>query len=93
MNTLTGEIVADLQDRAIDTFMDEARKECRSMEDVLAMVHAFEEANGIKIPYTIAGRREGDVPYCVADPTKANTVLNWHAEKTVIDMCRDAWRW
>ena len=43
MNTLTGEIVADLQDRAIDTFMDEARKECRSMEDVLAMVHAFEE--------------------------------------------------
>ncbi len=60
---------------------------------VLEMVHAFEKANGLKIPYEIIGRREGDVPFCVADPTKANNVLGWHAEKTIVDMCRDSWRW
>ena len=41
--TLSGAIIADLQDKAIDSFMDDARKECKSMEDVLAMLHAFEE--------------------------------------------------
>jgi UDP-glucose 4-epimerase len=29
----------------------------------------------------------------VADPTVANTVMGWHAEKDLDDMCRDAWNW
>ena len=60
---------------------------------VLDMVHAFEEANGIKIPYRIVGRRPGDIATCYADCTKAAKVLGWKAEKTLVDMCRDGWRW
>lgn len=29
----------------------------------------------------------------VAIPTKANTVLGWKTELSVMDMCRDAWNW
>ena len=28
----------------------------------------FEEANGVKVPYQIVGRRPGDLPTCYADP-------------------------
>ena len=60
---------------------------------VLDMVHAFEEANGIRIPYRIVARRPGDIATCYADCTKAAKVLGWKAEKTLVDMCRDGWRW
>ena len=60
---------------------------------VLDMVHAFEEANGIKINYRIAPRRPGDIAECFADATKAKEKLGWEAERGVVDMCRDAWRW
>ena len=60
---------------------------------VLDMVHAFEEANGIKINYRIAPRRPGDIAECFADATKAKEKLGWEAELGVVDMCRDAWRW
>lgn len=60
---------------------------------VLDMVHAFENANHIHIPYEITPRRPGDVATCYADATKAHTLLHWQAEKSLEDMCRDAWRW
>ena len=60
---------------------------------VLELVHAFEAATGVKIPYRITPRRPGDLAECWADPSKAGRVLGWHAEKTVEDMCADAWRW
>ena len=60
---------------------------------VLDMVHAFEEANGVKIPYEIAPRRPGDLPTCYADPKKSAEVLGWKAEHTLVDMCRDSFRW
>lgn len=60
---------------------------------VLDMVHAFEQVNGIKIPYEIAPRRAGDIAECFADATKAKEVLGWEAEKTLEDMCRDTWKW
>ena len=60
---------------------------------VLDMVHAFEQANGIKIPYRIVARRPGDIATCYADSSKAAKVLGWKAEKTLVDMCRDGWRW
>ena len=31
---------------------------------VLDMVHAFEEANDVVVPYQIAARRQGDLPIC-----------------------------
>lgn len=60
---------------------------------VLDIVKAFEEANGVKIPYEITPRRPGDIATCYAGTEKARDVLGWQAEKTLLDMCRDSWRW
>lgn len=60
---------------------------------VLDVVKSFEKANGVKIPYKITGRRPGDIGTCFADPSKALKVLGWKAEKSLEDMCRDAWNW
>ncbi len=60
---------------------------------VLDMVKAFEKVNGVKVPYVIGPRRDGDVASCYADPAKARDVLGWKATKNLEDMCRDAWRW
>ena len=60
---------------------------------VLDLVKAFEAANGVAIPYEIAPRRAGDIATCYAATEKAARLLHWRAEKTLEDMCRDAWRW
>lgn len=60
---------------------------------VLDLVKAFENVNNIKIPYIITGRRPGDIDSCYADPSKAEKILGWKAEKTLEDMCLDSWRW
>ena len=60
---------------------------------VLDMVHAFNEANGLELPYKIVGRRPGDIATCYADPAKSEKVLGWKAEHTLTDMCRDSWNW
>ena len=60
---------------------------------VLDMVKAFEEANGVAVPYKIVDRRPGDLATCYADPAKSAEKLGWKAEKTLVDMCRDTWRW
>lgn len=60
---------------------------------VLDIVHAFEEANGVPIPYEIVERRAGDIAVCYADPRKAEQLLHWKAELDLVDMCRDSWRW
>lgn len=60
---------------------------------VLDMVHAFEKTTGQKIKYKITERRAGDIATCYADATKAKEELNWVAEKTLEDMCRDSWNY
>ncbi|HRW07118.1 MAG TPA: UDP-glucose 4-epimerase GalE [Caldilineaceae bacterium] len=60
---------------------------------VLEMIHAFEEATGMTIPYQIVDRRPGDVTAAYADPTKAMKELAWKAEHDLHDICRDSWRW
>ena len=58
---------------------------------VLELVHAFEAANDMKLPYVIGPRREGDLPAFWADATKAKELLGWEATHSVNDMCRSAW--
>ena len=60
---------------------------------VLDMVHTFREVNNVALPYVIAPRRPGDIGTCYADPAKSAQMLGWKAEKTLADMCRDAWNW
>jgi len=60
---------------------------------VLQMVKAFESASGQKVNYKIAPRRSGDVAVCYADPSYALKELNWKAERELVEMCEDTWRW
>ena len=60
---------------------------------VLDMVKAFNEANGLNLPYKIVERRPGDIATCYADPGKSEKVLGWKAEKDLYDMVRDSWNW
>lgn len=60
---------------------------------VLQMVAAFEKASGKSIPYDLVDRRAGDVAQYWGDPTLANDLLGWSAERGVDEMCADTWRW
>lgn len=60
---------------------------------VLDIVHAFEDANDLKIPYEIGPRRAGDLAEVVANADKAKAVLGWTAKRDLKDMCRDSWNW
>lgn len=59
---------------------------------VLDVVHAFEDANGVQIPYRITPRRPGDIAECYADASKAKRELGWQAKRGIAEMCEDAWR-
>lgn len=60
---------------------------------VLEIINAFEKNNGIKIPYEIGARRDGDLPEFWSVASKAEQVLKWKAKRTLDDMCRDSWNW
>ena len=60
---------------------------------VLDMVKAFNEANGLNLPYKIVDRRPGDIATCYADPARSEQLLGWKAEKNLQDMVRDSWNW
>lgn len=60
---------------------------------VLEVINAFEEATGQEVPYQITDRRPGDIAACYADPQKAKEELGWEAERDLVDMCRDVWKW
>lgn len=58
---------------------------------VLSILETFERVTGIQIPYQITSRRPGDVAVCYANSGKAKELLGWKAEKSLEEMCRDAW--
>ncbi|WP_188204882.1 UDP-glucose 4-epimerase GalE [Desemzia incerta] len=60
---------------------------------VLDVVNNFEKATGQKVPYEIVDRRPGDIGTCFADASKAAKELDWKAEFTLEEMCRDSWKW
>ncbi|MER1955296.1 MAG: UDP-glucose 4-epimerase GalE [Desemzia incerta] len=60
---------------------------------VLDVVNNFEKATGQKVPYEIVDRRPGDIASFFADASKAAKELDWKAEFTLEEMCRDSWKW
>lgn len=60
---------------------------------VLELLHAFEKATGVKIPYKVVDRRPGDVEQIWADTRLANEELGWHAERPIEETLRAAWAW
>lgn len=60
---------------------------------VLEMLAAFSHACGRELPYKIAPRRPGDIAACLADPTKANRILNWQTTHGMDEMTHSTWKW
>ena len=60
---------------------------------VLEMQRAFSKACGRDLPFVLSPRRPGDVAAYWADPQRAQSTLNWKANKSIDDMCQDTWRW
>lgn len=60
---------------------------------VLELITTFEKATGVEIPYSIVGRREGDIEKVWAEPTKANQILGWKADTPLDQVLISAWEW
>lgn len=58
---------------------------------VTEIVTTFERVNNLKLNYKYGERRSGDLPSICADPTLALKELGWKTEKTLEDMCKDAY--
>lgn len=58
---------------------------------VLELVNTFSKVNNVEVKYEITDRRPGDIDACFADATKAYEELGFKTEKTIEDMCRDAY--
>jgi UDP-glucose-4-epimerase GalE len=61
-----------------------------SVKEVLNKV---EEVTGRPVPVRVTGRRPGDPPSLVADPSRAEQVLQWKATRSFDDIVRTAWTW
>ena len=60
---------------------------------VLELISAFESATGVKVPYRIGARREGDIEKIWACPDKANNILGWRADVPITETMRNTWAW
>lgn len=59
----------------------------------LEVVEGFEKATGVKVNWSYAPRREGDIEKVWGNVGKANNVLGWKAETPLEDVLASAWRW
>jgi len=60
---------------------------------VLEVVHAFENANNLKINYQIKERRLGDIVEAYANNSLAAAELNWQPKVSLTDSMLTAWEW
>lgn len=60
---------------------------------VLEMVLAFEQHNGVRVPYEFLPRRAGDIAVSYASAALAERTMGWKAQRGLEEMCKDAWRW
>ena len=60
---------------------------------VLEVVHAFEKANDVDVPYQICERRAGDITIAYANADKAEKELGWKAETSLEEALRTTWEW
>ena len=60
---------------------------------VMEILNTFMQVTGVKVPYEIVGRREGDIEQVWAKPDKANNVLGWRADTPIEEVLLSAWNW
>ncbi len=58
---------------------------------VREVVSTVEEVVGKELPKRIVGRREGDPPVLLADPSRAEKLLGWKAKLSLRDMVASSW--
>lgn len=59
----------------------------------LEVVRAFEEVNGVEIPYQITDKHLDTHVLKSVDLSETERKLNWTAERGLRELCEDAWRW
>lgn len=62
-------------------------------ESVQQVISAIEEVTGKKVPRKMGPRRPGDPPALVANPAKAQALLQWKATRSLREIVSTAWNW
>lgn len=60
---------------------------------VKEVISTIERVTGRQVPRRIAPRRAGDPPVLVADPSRAEKLLNWRAKRSLDEIVSTAWKW
>jgi UDP-arabinose 4-epimerase len=60
---------------------------------VREVISAVEKTTGKKVPHKIVARRAGDPPALVANPAKAQALLQWKAARGLDNIVATAWKW
>ena len=60
---------------------------------VREVISAAEKVTGKTVPHTLVPRRAGDPPALVANPAKAQSLLNWKATRGLHEIVSTAWSW
>ncbi len=60
---------------------------------VQEVIDEVEKVTGKKVPHRKVPRRPGDPPALVANPAKAQSLLNWKAERGLDSIVATAWKW
>ncbi|HEV7219775.1 MAG TPA: UDP-glucose 4-epimerase GalE [Terriglobales bacterium] len=60
---------------------------------VKEVVSTIEKVVGRKVPSQMASRRPGDPPSLVADPSRAEKLMNWKAKRSLEEIVLSAWKW
>jgi UDP-glucose-4-epimerase GalE len=61
-----------------------------SVNEVISTV---EEVTGYPVPRRVVARRPGDPPVLVADPRRAESLLQWKAKRSLHETISTAWKW
>lgn len=93
--------IADAHVKAMDYIISGKNKKNLSLFNlgtgngvsVMEAIQSFEKVSGVKLNYTIGGRRPGDVIAVYANNTLAKTELNWIPKYNLDDMMLSAWKW
>ena len=88
--------LADAHVLALEYLKDGGRSEILNLgtgkgSSVQEVVTTVEKVVGRPLPRRIAGRREGDPPVLLADPSRAEKLLGWKAKQSLQDMVATSW--
>lgn len=64
-----------------------------SGKSVFEVIKAVNNASEKSVKYEVVGRRSGDPAISIANPKKANKILDWSAKFNLSDMAESAYKW